>query len=149
MKKEDTFTDLWSNSCVRLSNMDSKEATVLIANSQKAFESGWRVGLKVGLEIAKDVMKREGYEFTFPNPEDIMLESDYDKKSNTEIPLTKSQNTNGEISQSQKAIDGFDNRYNEDKTGDSKSQTEQLHDAIGEELNKDYDAFQSGGDNGN
>ena len=34
------------------------------------------VGLKSGLEVAKDVAKREGFEFSFPNPEDIKVEKE-------------------------------------------------------------------------
>ncbi len=34
------------------------------------------LGLKSGLEVAKDVMKRHGYDFEFPDPEEIKIEQD-------------------------------------------------------------------------
>ena len=42
----------------------------------KIIERERMIGIKAGLEVAKDVMRREGYEFSFPNPEDIKLEED-------------------------------------------------------------------------
>jgi len=34
------------------------------------------IGLKMGLEVAKDTMKIEGYDFQFPDPESIKIQQD-------------------------------------------------------------------------
>lgn len=34
------------------------------------------LGLKSGLEVAKDIMRREGYDFQFPDPESIKIQED-------------------------------------------------------------------------
>ena len=39
------------------------------------------LGVKAGLEVAKDIMKREGYDFQFPDPESIKIEKDDNGKN--------------------------------------------------------------------
>jgi len=43
-------------------------------------QDGQFLGLKMGLEVAKDVAKKQGYEFSFPNPEDIKIETLKEKR---------------------------------------------------------------------
>ncbi len=85
MGKEETIVDTWFKSCVKLQNMNSKEMNLLIADSIKAYEEGYKdgqiLGVKSGLEVAKAVCKREGYEFTFPDPESIKIEKEEPSKN--------------------------------------------------------------------
>jgi len=74
--KDKTITDLWMDKCVKIQGLNPPELNLLISKSVNAFEEGRMLGLKMGLEVAKDVMKREGYDLTFPNPESIIVEED-------------------------------------------------------------------------
>ena len=74
--KDKTITDLWIDKYVKIQGLNPPELSLLISKSVNAFEEGRMLGLKMGLEVAKDVMKREGYDFTFPDPESIKYEKD-------------------------------------------------------------------------
>lgn len=39
-------------------------------------EDGQMIGLKAGFEVANDIAKREGYKFSFPDPEKIKIKLD-------------------------------------------------------------------------
>ena len=43
------------------------------------------LGLKAGLEVAKDIMKKEGYDFQFPDPETIKIEQDFAIREKDEV----------------------------------------------------------------
>lgn len=51
---------------------------------EKWKQEGWMLGLKAGLEVAKDICKKEGYEFSFPNPGDIKIVKDQKHKGGIE-----------------------------------------------------------------
>lgn len=53
--------------------------------SAKSYEDGFYDGLKIGLQVAKDVCKREGYEFSFPDPESIRISKDEDRHKGEEV----------------------------------------------------------------
>jgi len=65
-------------SCVRVASIDGNELNLAIAQSSKAFAKGYEKGqlegIKFGLEVAKKVCEREGYELTFPDPTKIKVE---------------------------------------------------------------------------
>jgi len=56
--------------------IESWRATLELKAFIKGKEEGQMLGLKAGLEVAKDIAKREGFEFSFPDPETIKLEKD-------------------------------------------------------------------------
>ena len=84
MAEEKTIVDEWIQDCVRVGGIDEEGFKILIAKSTKSYQEGFAkgqtLGIKTGLEVAKAVCKREGYEFTFPDPESIKIEEEKKNK---------------------------------------------------------------------
>lgn len=69
-----------SKICGNIGNVEEwRKKVVEILNKQRM------LGLKAGLEVAKDICKREGYEFSFPDPEKIRIEREDVSLGNGEV----------------------------------------------------------------